>query len=79
MLSHINVGTGIDCSIRELVVTIAKVVGYQGEIKFDTNKPDGTVRKLMNVDRISSLGWQYSYNLLRLVFSVLSIKQKIFY
>jgi len=41
MLSHINVGTGIDCTIRELVETVAKVVGYQGEIVFDTTKPDG--------------------------------------
>jgi len=60
MLSHINVGTGVDCTIRELVVTVAKVVGFKGKIKFDATKPDGTPRKLMNVDRLKSLGWQYS-------------------
>lgn len=63
MLSHINVGTGVDCTIRELVETIAKVVGFDGEIKFDTSKPDGAPRKLMNVDRLKSLGWHYSISL----------------
>lgn len=63
MLSHINVGTGVDCTIRELVETVAKVVGYEGEIRFDTSKPDGTPRKLMNVDRLKSLGWKYSVSL----------------
>jgi GDP-L-fucose synthase len=60
MLSHINVGTGVDCTIRELVVTVVKVVGFEGEIKFDASKPDGAPRKLMNVDTLQSLGWQYS-------------------
>jgi len=59
MLSHINVGTGIDCTIRELVETVAKVIGYEGVISFDTSKPDGTPRKLMNVSRLNSLGWKY--------------------
>jgi GDP-L-fucose synthase len=63
MLSHINVGTGIDCTIRELVETIAKVTGFAGEIVFDTSKPDGAPRKLMNVDRLASLGWKYTYSL----------------
>lgn len=63
MLSHINVGTGIDCTIRELVETIAKVVGFKGAIKFDATKPDGAPRKLMNVDRLKSLGWQSSVEL----------------
>ena len=63
MLSHINVGTGVDCTIRELVETVAKVVGFDGDIKFDTTKPDGAPRKLMNVDRLKSLGWQYSVKL----------------
>lgn len=63
MLSHINVGTGTDCTIRELVETIAKVVGFQGNITFDTTKPDGTPRKLMNVDRLRSLGWEASITL----------------
>jgi GDP-L-fucose synthase len=57
MLSHINVGTGIDCTIRELVETVAKVVGYVGKITFDVTKPDGAPRKLMDVSRLSTLGW----------------------
>lgn len=63
MLSHINVGTGVDCTIRELVESVAKVVGFMGEIKFDETKPDGAPRKLMNVSRINSLGWKYSKSL----------------
>ncbi|MDN3608474.1 GDP-L-fucose synthase [Vibrio ostreicida] len=57
MLSHINVGSGLDCSIRELVETIARVVGYQGRVVFDATKPDGAPRKLMDVSRLSKLGW----------------------
>ncbi len=63
MLSHINVGTGVDCTIRELVETVAQVVGFEGDIKFDATKPDGAPRKLMNVDRLKSLGWEYSVDL----------------
>jgi GDP-L-fucose synthase len=58
MLSHINVGTGMDCSIRELAETIARVTGFTGTLRFDTSKPDGTPRKLMDVSRLKSLGWQ---------------------
>ena len=58
MLSHINVGTGSDCSIRELVETVAKVVGYEGDIEFDSTKSDGAPRKLMNVSRLERLGWK---------------------
>lgn len=58
MLSHINVGTGIDCTIKELTETVAKVIGYQGEIYWDTTKPDGTPRKLMDVSRLERLGWK---------------------
>jgi GDP-L-fucose synthase len=57
MLSHINVGSGVDCTIRELVETVAKVVGYDGEILFDTTKPDGSPRKLMSTTLIGGLGW----------------------
>lgn len=57
MLSHINVGTGIDCTIRELVETVANVVGFTGQISFDATKPDGAPRKLMDVSRLASLGW----------------------
>jgi len=60
MLSHVNVGTGVDCTIRELVETMAKVVGFKGELVFDTSKPDGTPRKLLDVSRLKSLGWQAS-------------------
>ncbi len=63
MLSHINVGTGKDCTIAELAHTMAEVIGYQGEIVFDTSKPDGTPRKLMNVDTLKNLGWTYSIEL----------------
>ncbi|MGL1922382.1 MAG: GDP-L-fucose synthase [Hyphomicrobiales bacterium] len=63
MLSHINVGTGVDCTIRELVETVAKVTQYRGKICFDSGKPDGAPRKLLNVDRLKTLGWQYSIEL----------------
>ncbi|REL36556.1 GDP-L-fucose synthase [Thalassotalea euphylliae] len=63
MLSHINVGTGEDCTIKTLVETVAKVVGFDGEIAFDTSKPDGVPRKLMDVSRLSSLGWRYQISL----------------
>ena len=63
MLSHINVGTGVDCTIRELAETIKRVVGFEGELAFDASKPDGAPRKLMNVDRLKNLGWQASISL----------------
>ena len=63
MLSHINVGTGVDCTIAELALTMADVVGYQGEVGFDASKPDGAPRKLMNVDTLKALGWEYSIEL----------------
>nr|CCF78644.1 GDP-L-fucose synthase [Rubrivivax gelatinosus S1] len=58
MLSHINVGTGVDCTIRELAETVARVTGFQGRLTFDASKPDGTPRKLMDVSRLASLGWR---------------------
>jgi GDP-L-fucose synthase len=60
MLSHINVGTGIDCTIRELAQTIAKVTGFTGRLTFDTTKPDGTPRKLLDVSKLKALGWEPS-------------------
>ncbi|HDR2588769.1 TPA: GDP-L-fucose synthase [Enterobacter ludwigii] len=63
MLSHINVGTGVDCTIREMAETMAKVTGFKGQIVFDATKPDGTPRKLMDVSRLKKLGWQYHYSL----------------
>jgi GDP-L-fucose synthase len=58
MLSHINVGTGEDVTIRELAETISAVIGFKGKIVFDPTKPDGTPRKLMDVSLLSNLGWQ---------------------
>lgn len=55
---HINVGTGEDVTIKELAETIADVVGYDCDINWDTTKPNGTPRKVMNVDRIKALGWE---------------------
>ena len=57
MLSHINVGTGEDVTIREVAEIIRKVVGFKGDIEFDTSKPDGTPRKLMDNSKLLSLGW----------------------
>jgi GDP-L-fucose synthase len=54
----VNIGVGHDLTIRELAETVREVVGFQGTIEFDTSKPDGTPRKLMDVSRLSSLGWQ---------------------
>ena len=58
MLSHINVGTGEDLTIREVAQLIGKVVGYGGRIEYDPTKPDGTPRKLMDVSRLHALGWK---------------------
>jgi GDP-L-fucose synthase len=63
MLSHINVGTGEDCTIKQLTETVAKVVGFNGEIIWDTSKPDGAPRKLMKVDRLKKLGWHSTISL----------------
>ena len=63
MLSHINVGTGTDVTIREMAETMKQVVGYEGKLVFDTTKPDGAPRKLINVSRLSDMGWKYSVGL----------------
>ena len=60
LLSHINVGTGVDCTIRELAETLAEVTGFKGDLVFDVSKPDGAPRKLMDVNRLKNLGWQYN-------------------
>jgi GDP-L-fucose synthase len=57
-VGHINVGTGEDVTIKELAETIANVIGYGRDINWDTTKPNGTLRKVMNVERIKSLGWE---------------------
>lgn len=63
MLSHINVGTGTDVTIRELAETISEVVGFTGTLAFDASKPDGTPRKLMDVSRLAAMGWTYKVGL----------------
>lgn len=63
MLSHINVGTGDDCTIEQLARTIARVTGFEGVIEFDASKPDGAPRKLLDVSRLHSLGWSHRFDL----------------
>jgi len=63
MLSHINVGSGNELTIKQLADTIAKVTNYQGTIEFDTTKPDGSPRKLMDSTRLNNLGWKAKVNL----------------
>jgi nucleoside-diphosphate-sugar epimerase len=63
MLSHINVGTGSDVSIADLARTIAQVTGFEGDISFDTTKPDGAPRKLLDVSRLTNMGWAASIQL----------------
>jgi len=63
MLSHINVGTGVDCTIRGLAETIARVTGFAGRLVFDASKPDGTPRKLLDVSRLKALGWEATIGL----------------
>jgi len=59
----INIGTGKDISIKELALLIKEIVGYKGDIKFDTSKPDGTPRKLMDVSKLHALGWKHKIEL----------------
>lgn len=59
----VNVGSGTDISIKDLALLVKKIVGYEGELVFDTSKPDGTPRKLMDVSRINHLGWQHKISL----------------
>lgn len=54
---HVNVGTGIETSIRELVLLLADIIGYNGELAFNTEKPDGAPRKVMDISRIKTMGW----------------------
>jgi GDP-L-fucose synthase len=58
MLSHINIGTGVDVTIAELASLIAEITGFRGSIAFDTQKPDGTAQKLLDVSRLNGLGWK---------------------
>ena len=63
MLSHINVGSGKDITIRGLAEIMKEVVGFKGKLSFDTSKPDGAPRKLIDISRLSNMGWNYTTNL----------------
>ena len=62
-IQPINVGTGEDISIKDFAAKIKNIVGYKGELKFDKSKPDGTMRKRLNISRLNNLGWQYKVSL----------------
>jgi GDP-L-fucose synthase len=57
-LQHLNVGTGVDLTIRELAEAVAAATGYTGEIRWDKSKPDGTPKKQLDVSRLAKLGWR---------------------
>jgi len=59
----VNVGSGTDVSIKELALLVKDIVGFEGELAFDTSKPDGTPRKLMDVNTLKSAGWEYKIKL----------------
>ena len=59
----VNAGTGKEITIKELTQLVAKVIGYEGEIRWDTSKPNGTPRKLLDVSKATALGWTYSTEL----------------
>jgi GDP-L-fucose synthase len=63
MSSHVNIGTGKDCSIKELTECIADIIGFQGDIKWDSSKPDGSPKKLLDISLLKSLGWVAQENL----------------
>jgi GDP-L-fucose synthase len=62
-MSHVNLGTGEDVTIRKLAETITKTVGFEGILSFDASKPDGTPRKLLDVSKINNLGWRHQLDL----------------
>ena len=61
--THINIGTGEDISIRDLAETIKQIIGFEGHLVFNTNKPDGTMRKLTDVSKLNQLGWKHTIEL----------------
>ena len=77
----INIGTGIDVTIKELATKIQKVVDFDGNILFDTKKPNGTPRKLLNVSKIENLGWKHTISLeegLQMVYSNIDSELSIY-
>lgn len=77
---HVNIGSGEDLSIKALAQLVKEIVGYQGALEFDTSKPDGTPRKLMDVSRINAMGWKYKIGLKEGIESVYaSLKDKDWY
>jgi GDP-L-fucose synthase len=73
---HVNVGTGVDVSIRELAEMVKELVGFNGQLLFNTDKPDGTPRKLLDVSKIQGLGWKHKLELKEGIRSVLSDLEK---
>ena len=63
MLSHINIGTGVDVTIKGLAESIKNILNYKGQISFDHLKPDGAPRKLINVSRLNEIGWSSNIEL----------------
>ena len=61
--THINIGTGVDISIKELAETIKSIIGFKGELYFNSDKPDGTMKKLTDVSKLHGLGWKHSVEL----------------
>ena len=62
-MSHLNVGSGIDCTIRALAEAIKEAVGFEGSLVFDSSKPDGAPRKLLDVSLLNDLGWRHTISL----------------
>jgi GDP-L-fucose synthase len=77
---HVNIGTGVDLSIKDLAIMIGKIVGFNGEITHDLSKPDGTPRKLMDVSYLHRLGWKHRIGLeegIRLVYEDFKKKENV--
>jgi len=72
----VNIGTGIDISIKESALTIKKIVGFEGDLEFDASKPDGTPKKLLDVSKINNLGWKHTINLEDGIFETLKWLQE---
>ena len=61
--THINIGTGVDLTIKDLALIIKEEIGFQGQLEFDASKPDGTLKKLQDVSKLQSLGWEHKIDL----------------